>query len=150
MKKFFSLAIVAIAMVVISCGGKESKPLVGKWEQKIMENGVDMVATYDFKDNGKCVQTIKIQNESPAMDIDATGTFDYVYENNAIKITFDGQDFEFKKFSMEGLSDDMVKPAMEAMKSQLSSQKQIINDVKIEGDKLTGNFNGTEITMEKM
>lgn len=147
MKKLINVALVAILFVVASCGSKSG--LEGKWVQTMNEMGANIEVTYDFKGNGKCTQTMKMTSQTPNMNIEGEGTFDYKYEDNTITMTFSGGDFNFSKFEMEGLDGGMIDMAKEQMKNNMVNMTQTLNNVKIEGNKLTADFNGIQIEMTR-
>lgn len=147
---YFTMCLCTMLLVVSCSKSNSDNPLIGKWEQTIEQAGVKAVATYDFKDSGKLIQTMVMKNASPAIDIDAEGTCEYTYKDNTITFKFSASDFTFNKFSIEGLSDDMIDAAMEEMKSEMVNMEQSFTNVKIDGDKLTANFNGQQVELKRI
>ena len=147
---YFTMCLCTMLLVVSCSKSNSDNPLIGEWEQTIEQAGVKAVATYDFKDSGKLTQTMVMKNASPAIDIDAEGTCEYTYKDNTITFKFSASDFTFNKFSIEGMSDDMIDAAMEEMKSEMVNMEQSFTNVKIDGDKLTANFNGQQVELKRI
>lgn len=155
MKKILKLtSFLMIMMVFVGCASrkdkesKEDNELVGKWRQEVFEGGISMVSTYDFKSNGRLTQTVEFSGQG--MDIAAEGTCDYTYENNTITFKISGKDMTFTKVEFEGLSAEETEMVKEAALGQMTDMVQTLTDVKINGDTLTANFDGNEITMTRM
>ena len=91
-----------------------------------------------------------MKRNAPAIDIDAVGTCEYTYKDNTITFKFSASAFTFNKFSIEGMSDDMIDAAMEEMKSEMVNMEQSFTNVKIDGDKLTANFNGQKVELKRI
>lgn len=152
MKKliYFTLSLCALVAVMTSCSSKADNELIGKWKQTIENGGAKVVSIYDFKDGGKLTQTFELKNDNPAIDIEAEGDCEYTFEGNVITFKFSATDFNFSKFEYEGLTDDMIEIAMDQMKSQMVNVEQEFTNVKINGDKLTAEFNGQEVELKRM
>ena len=155
MKRFMSLSMCLCAMLALlsACAGSSSKgdgTLIGKWEQVVEENGAQAVSTYDFKESGELVQTIVMKNDMPYINISGGGTCQYTYENDQITFMFSGADFDFDEFAIEGIDDENIDLAIEEMKSQLVDMEQTFTNVKIDGDKMTANFNGRSVTLTRL
>lgn len=152
MKRLMYLTMCLCAMLVAmsSCSGKSENGLIGKWEQTVDEAGAKVVVTYDFKESDKLTQTFDLKNDTPEMNIKGDGTCDYTYVDNTITFKFSASDFNFSKFEIEGVDNDMIDMAMEQMKSQMVNVEQKFTDVKIDGDKLTATFNGQEVTLKRI
>ena len=155
MKKILKLtSFLMIMMVFVGCASrkdkesKEDNELVGKWRQEVFEGGISMVSIYDFKSNGRLTQTVEFSGQG--MDIAAEGTCDYTYENNTITFKISGKDMTFTKVEFEGLSAEETEMVKEAALGQMTDMVQTLTDVKINGDTLTANFDGNEITMTRM
>lgn len=146
----FTMCLCTMLIAMSSCSGKKENGIIGKWEQTVSENGVKAVTTYDFKEGGKLTQTFVMKNESPEINIEGEGTCDYTFADNTVTFKFSASDFNFKNFSIEGVSEDMVDMAMEQMKSQMVNMEQKFTDVKINGDKLTAEFNGQQVTLTRI
>lgn len=127
-----------------------NNPIIGKWEQTINQGSAAAVVTYNFKESGKLIQTMVMKNASPAINIDGEGTCEYTYKDNTITFKFSASDYTFNKFSIEGMSDDMIDAAMEEMKSEMVNMEQSFTNVKIDGDKLTANFNGQKVELKRI
>ena len=84
------------------------------------------------------------------MAIEAEGTCDYTFNDNTITFTISAEDFNFSKFEIEGVPEEQIELAMEQQKSQMTGIEQSLTDVVIDGDILTANFNGQEITLKRI
>lgn len=151
MKRFiyFALCMCTMMVTLSSCGGKDNE-LVGKWEQVVEQMGAKAVSVYDFKSSGKMSQEMTVKNEEPYINIEGSATCKYTFEDGTITFKFSADDIEFSAFEIEGVSGDYIDTAMEQMKAQMGSMEQKIKNVKIDGDKLTGTFNGQEIEMTRV
>lgn len=147
---YFTMCLCTLLVAMSACSSKNANALIGKWEQTISQNGVKAVVTYDFKDNGKLVQTMVMKNSTPAINIDAEGTCDYTYADDKITFKFSPSDFTFNKFEIEGLDESYADAAMEEMKSSMVDMEQEFDNVKIDGDKLTANFNGQKVELKRL
>lgn len=148
--KYLTMCLLAVVLAV-SCSRSDSgNSLIGKWQQTVTEDGTMAVSTYDFKDNGKLTQTLTMKSEIPAIEIDAEGTCDYVYTGDTITFKFSATDFNFKKFMIEGVGEDIIETAMDNMKAEMTNVEQRFTDVRIEGDKLTATFEGQEVTFQRI
>ena len=148
--KYLTMCLLAVVLAV-SCSRSDSgNSLTGKWQQTVTEDGTMAVSTYDFKDNGKLTQTLTMKSETPAIEIDAEGTCDYVYTGDTITFKFSATDFNFKKFMIEGVGEDIIETAMDHMKAEMTNVEQRFTDVRIEGDELTATFEGQEVTFQRI
>ena len=152
MKKLlgFTFCLCTLVMVLSSCSKNADNGIYGKWEQTVEQGTMTATVTYDFKTNGILTQTMVMRNEEPVIEIEGEGNCRYTYEGDVISFNFSGKDFNFSKFKMAGYSDDMIESMMEQMKAGMVNVEQQITDVKIEGDELTGMFNGQKITLNRM
>lgn len=145
---FFTLCLCTIMLSLPACGGKSGEGLIGKWEQKINEEGGTAVSTYTFKENGELVQTLKIK--SPDVNIQGEGTCDYQYNGTTITFKFSASDFDFTKFEVKGISKSDLAAGMEMMRRQMVDMIQEFTDVKISGNTLTAMFNGQKVTLKRI
>lgn len=151
MKKLFSLTLClcTILIAITSCSGtKSDNPLIGKWEQRVTENGATVVGIYKFAKNGELEQSMTITSDM--IDIEGNGTCEYVYENNTITFKFSGEDFDYSKFEMEGVSEEVIENAMKQSKASLVNIEQIFENVEISGDILTATFGGRPVTLKRL
>lgn len=153
MKKLFLMfCFGALIIAMSSCSGKgaESDPLLGKWEQTISVNGAEAVCTYEFKADDKLEQTFTLKSETPEIDIEGAGTCDYTYADGTITFKFSASDFDFSEFKIEGVPQDNIQMAMDNMKSTMVNVEQKFTDVKIDGDTMTANFKGQQVTLKRL
>lgn len=148
-KTFIYFFLFALTAVITSCAEKADNELVGEWEQVVEQQGIKAVSVYDFKNGGEMYQTLEMTSSSPAVNIVADGTCQYTYENNTITFKFSAEDFNFSTFEMEGMPDYLIEASMEQMKAQMTDVEQSFTDVKIDGDVLTANFNGQQVTLTR-
>lgn len=146
------MCLCTMLLVLASCSksSNSDNPLVGKWQQEVDKAGVQATVTYDFKSDGTLTQTSVMNSESPYMAIEAEGTCDYSFNDNTITFTISAEDFNFSKFEIEGVPEEQIELAMEQQKSGMTGIEQSFTDVVIDGDILTANFNGQEITLKRI
>ena len=146
------MCLCTMLLVLASCSksSNSDNPIVGKWQQEVDKAGVQATVTYDFKSDGTLTQTSVMNSESPYMAIEAEGTCDYTFNDNTITFTISAEDFNFSKFEIEGVPEEQIELAMEQQKSGMTGIEQSLTDVVIDGDILTANFNGQEITLKRI
>lgn len=149
---YFAMCLCTMLLVLASCSksSNSDNPIVGKWQQEVDKAGVQATVTYDFKSDGTLTQTSVMNSESPYMAIEAEGTCDYTFNDNTITFTISAEDFNFSKFEIEGVPEEQIELAMEQQKSGMTGIEQSLTDVVIDGDILTANFNGQEITLKRI
>lgn len=148
MKKTFSLALYlcTIMIAISSCSGaKSDNPLIGKWEQTVAENGVKNVVIYEFAENGELEQTMTVTSDM--INIEASGTCEYTYENNTITFQFSAENFDYSKFEIEGIEEDVIQDVLEQTKASIVNVTQTLENVVISGDTLTATFGFRPITL---
>lgn len=140
-----------VMLVVISCSMSANDSLVGKWQQTLDEQGVKIVTIYDFHADGTLSQHMDMSNSStPRMKMVADGVCKYTFQNNTITFKFNPQDFNFSTFEVEGLDQATTDAILEQTKTSMTAMEQKITNVKIDGNKLTGTFNGQEFVLTRM
>lgn len=151
-KAFTILSVIFATLSFASCSSStstssEENPLLGKWEQRVETPEALIVATYEFNADNTITQTLDTKGEG--IDIEAEGTCQYTFKDNTLKFKFSGSDFEFEKFEINGqdLSDSEI---MEQQKKQMTDIENVITDVKIEDDTLSGNFNGVPFVLTRV
>lgn len=152
MKKFLfsTFSVLCMVIALASCSSKASNELIGKWEQDLLQQGMNAHVTYDFEEGGKLSQTFEMTGDVPKVDIKGEGTCTYTYADNVITFTFSGADFNFSKSEMEGVPQELVDMSMQQVKSSMVDVEQKITDVKINGNTLTGTLNGMQITLKRI
>lgn len=153
---YFAMCLCTMLLVLASCSkssnsnsSSSDNPLVGKWQQEV-DNGVKVTVTYDFKSDGTLAQTIVMTSESPVTDIEGEGTCDYTFNDNTITFTISAENYNFSKYEVEGIPEEQIELAMEQQKSQMTGVETTFTDVVIDGDILTANCNGQEITLTRI
>ena len=154
---YFAMCLCTMLLVLASCSkssnsnsSSSDNPLVGKWQQEVDKAGVQATVTYDFKSDGTLTQTSVMNSESPYMAIEGEGTCDYTFNDNTITFTISAENYNFTKYEVEGIPEEQIELAMEQQKSQMTGIEQSLTDVVIDGDILTANFNGQEITLTRI
>ncbi|MDE6802310.1 MAG: hypothetical protein K2J06_06045 [Muribaculaceae bacterium] len=148
----FVACLCVVLLALTACGGNGSKgsnELIGKWKQVVDQSGVKAVTVYDFEEDGILEQSLSVTGEYPKTEIVGEAKAKYEYEDGVISFTFSGSDMTFSKFEIEGLPDDMIEMAKEQTLSSMVDMKQQMENVKIDGNKLTATFNGQEIEMTR-
>lgn len=151
MKNFFSLALCICTIMIAntSCSGiKSDNPLIGKWEQSVTENDVKIVAIYEFGENGELGQTVT--TTSDMINIEGGGTCEYTYENNTITFRFSAENFDYSKFEIEGIGEEVIEDVMEQTKASMVNVTQTFEDVVISGDTLTATFGFRPVTLTRL
>jgi hypothetical protein len=93
------------------------------------------------------------ESESPKevyLMIKSDEACDYTYENDIITFKCSSSDISFSEFYIEGVEDEAIEQSMAQMRSQMSSITNQITNVKINGNTLTGIFNGNQITLKRI
>lgn len=158
MKKlmFISLCICTMFITLTACSGGSksvsdpSNPIVGKWEQIVEQNGMNVDAIYEFKSSGDLSQSMTVKSSNPKVNIKGSGKCTYTYENDVITFMFSGKDFDFSKFEIEGLPKSYIDQAMNEMKRSMTDMEQVWTDVVIDGNTMTAYFNGNTITLKRL
>lgn len=151
MKKIISLTLCfcTILIAITSCSGtKSDNPLIGKWEQTMTENGVKVVAIYEFSENGKLEQTMTMTSDM--LNIEGNGTCEYTYKNNTITFRFSAENFDYSKFEIEGISEDVIEDVMAQTKASMVNIEQTFEDVVITGDTMTATFGDQPVTLTRL
>lgn len=151
MKNVVRIAICLVALfTAVNVSAKvEKSQLLGIWTQTETENGINIVSTYDFKDDGTVTQIFMMNSASPKMNVIADGTVNYKLSDDTLTFKFSASDFNFTLFEIEGLPDEYVDVAKQQMMAQMSNMEQKLTDIKIDGDTLTGKFNGQAVTLTR-
>lgn len=135
---------------VKSSSKNEETTIIGTWIQEVYQDGITAVSTYEFDDNGRMFQEVSMASSTPRMHIEASGPCDYTYENDIITFKCSSSDISFSEFYIEGVEDEAIEQSMAQMRSQMSSITNQITNVKINGNTLTGIFNGNQITLKRI
>lgn len=156
MKKFMSatmrLCTLAVMLVLVSCTMNAADSLIGKWLQVVDENGVKIEITYEFNADGNMKQLFNLNSSTtPHIKMQAEGGCKYTFQDNSLTFKFDVNDFKFSVFEVEGVDATTTQAIMEQTKQSLvgADMEQKITDIKINGNKLTGKFNGQELKLTR-
>lgn len=147
MKNVMKQLMVLVAVMVLGLSASADDSIIGQWVQDVSEQGVTIISYYDFGSDGKFVQDMLITSSSPKMDISVSGKGPYSYQNGTITFKCEPEDVTVSKFYIEGADQNMINAAVEQQKAQMASQVFKLSDVKVEGDKMTAEYNGTKITL---
>lgn len=155
MKKIMSatmrLCTLAVMLVVMSCTMNAADSLLGKWQQTVDENGVKVVTTYEFNTDGNMKQVMDMSSSTtPRIKMQGEGVCKYTFQNNTLTFKFDAKDFNFPVFEVEGVDAATTQAIMEQTKQSMGSMEQKITDIKINGNELTGKFNGQEFKLTRL
>lgn len=148
MKRLLSFAVCLCTLMLALSSCSNNNDLVGKWEQNVDQYGLNAYVTYDFKEDGTLTQTFEMK--SPQMNIVGEGSCKYTYKDGEITFKFSASDFNFSEFEIEGVDSEYIDMVMEEMKSQIANVEEHVTDVKIDGDKLTGNSKGQKIQLTRV
>lgn len=151
MKKTMKLALCLIMLTVaLSAGAKvEKSQILGIWTSSQTTNGINVVSTYDFKDDNTVTQILVVNGTNPQVNIIADGTVSYKLSDDTLTFKFSAKDFNFTLFQIEGLPDEYVEMAKNQMMGQMVNMEQKLTDVQVEGDTLTAKFNGETVTLQR-
>lgn len=152
MKKFLLFTMTLCAMVIFSACTKNNdndNELVGTWEQAIEQHGVKAVVLYTFNDDGTMTEISEITSDEPRVNIKGESTCEYTYEDGTITFKISPDDIKFSVFEIEGMSQQEIETSMEMQKQQMADIEQKLENVEIDGDELTCNFNGQKIKLTR-
>ena len=159
MKKFMSttlsLCTLAVMLVLLSCTMNAADSLIGKWLQVVDENVIKIVTNYEFNADGNMKQVFDLNSSTtPYIKVQGEGGCKYTFQDNTLTFKFnvnDVNDFKFSVFEVEGVDATIIQAIMEQTKRSLveADMEQKITDIKINGNELTGKFNGQELKLTR-
>lgn len=155
MKKIMSatmrLCTLAVMLVVMSFTMSAADSLLGKWQQVVNESGVKVVTTYEFKADGNMKQVMDMNSSTaPRIKMQGEGVCKYTFQNNTLTFKFDAKDLNFPVFEVDGVDAATTQAIMEQTKQSMGAMEQKITDIKINGNELTGKFNGNEFKLTRL
>ena len=151
MKKAVKLAVCLIAMVIsFNAQAKiEKSEILGVWTLNVDENGMSLISTYDFKEDGTMTQFVMMNSSSPKMSIIADGNCQYKIQDDSIVFKFSASDFNFRTFEIEGIPEEYVGVAKQQMMSQMVNVEQKLTNVVIDGNTMTAETEGQKVTLTR-
>lgn len=151
MKKAVKLAVCLMAMFfAFNAQAKvEKSEILGVWTMSENAQGMNILSTYDFKDDNTVTQFLMMSSASPKVNIIADGTCQYQIKDDSIVFKFSASDFNFTAFEIEGLPDEYVGVAKQQMMAEMVNVEQKLTNIKIEGNTLTAETEGQTITLTR-
>lgn len=149
MKKSLFVGVLFTVMILAFTSCSDSNPIVGKWEQKIEEGGVDMEIYYNFKNSGDMTLSIEMESKSPKMNIEGEGISSYKFSGDTLEFILTEKNFKFTKFEVEGLDPSLTTMAKNQMLKMLMDVDNRYTDVKIEDGILTARVGDQTVTFKK-
>lgn len=151
MKRTLKLTLCLMAMFfAFSMQAKiEKSELLGVWTLAQQENGMNIISSYDFKDDNTVTQFLMMNGTSPKMNVVADGTCQYSISDDCIVFKFSASDFNLTAFEIEGIPEEYIGIARQQMMSQMVNVEQKLTDVKIDGNQMTAKVEGQTVTLTR-
>lgn len=127
----------------------EKSELVGTWTMTMNEQGVTMISTYDFQEDGTMKQLTIVNSTSPKVNIMGEGVAEYQIDGDAISFKILPESVNFTTFEIEGLPDEMKGMFQQKMIGEMVKGDQKLTNVKIDGNTMTATEQGKTVTFKK-
>lgn len=150
MKKLTFGLILLTMIVSIGLSSCSKSEIEGKWEMKEKTEEFSWEMEFEFKSNGKFIQTMEMESPAPKMKFKMKVKGEYTYENHVLTFKANSSDAEVEECKIEGMPENMVNAFIEQQKENLSRYTNVVNNVEVNGNTLTGVVEGgVPITLTK-
>lgn len=151
MKKAVKFALCLVAMFIAFNAQAEIKKsdVLGVWTLTVNQNGMNMISTYDFKDDNTVTQFVMANSASPKINIMADVMCTYEIKDDAIIFKVKPESLNFSMFEIEGLPAEYIPVAKQQLINELVGSEQKLTNVVIDGNTMTAKSQNEEVTLSR-
>lgn len=145
--QILTLCFCSLVITLISCSHRHDD-IYGKWELPTAypPGGGQSTEIFEFNKNG--ILTITSSSVREESIVECTITCDYTYEDNTIKYRISPENISYTK--LEGFSQEQIDFMKGFNRGRLCNSEMILDNVKIEGNKLKANIGNGQITFKRL